>query len=350
MKNETKRRLLRARITHISLVNRGAVQVEALYKAEADGSFVVETLLAKSAEEGTITTLVYLPERPDFQGHIAAHDVIKDMAHNFFVEGGGKIDVMHDLQDIEGGAHIAESFIVQKGDPRFEGLKDYDGNPVDPEGSWGVIIKLEDPKLRDLYRSGAFNGVSMFGKGWSTPEQITKQFQDALADRLGQPQEGVFDMDETKFAELMAKALQPVMERLTKLETPEKPTEPVAEKTEIEFEGDPTSAEDLAKHEDKIMLASCDFSKPEDLKKWRDYLAAKEPKAEVKEDPVEKSEELKKAESERDLAEAKVAELRKGSGQSPEDVKKTETAEEVLQKGMNRGKEIAEAHNKRLGR
>jgi len=354
---QTKARILRARITHISLVDRGANQVETLYKAEDDGSFEIQTLLSKSPyEEGLLTALVYLPEQTDAHGHIASREVIKGFCHDFFKAGGGNIDVMHDCKDIEGGAHVAESFIVQKGDPRFEGIKDYAGNPVNPEGSWGVIIKLESEDLRRRYRDGEFNGVSMFGRGVLAPtgDEVTK-FQNALADRLGTNNQGVQEMNEEQMNALFEKFLKPINERLEKLEKPavEPTPEQKVEKTEkIKFEGDPENAEDLAKHERKLMLAKCDLSTPEGLTEWREYLAKEkaEAKPEPKEETVEKSDELKKAEAEAASWQKKAEDLRKASKQATADAEVTLTADEILQKGLDRGKRIAQEHNKRLGR
>jgi hypothetical protein len=358
MPKKPKARILRGRITHISLVDRGANQIETLYKAEDDGSFEIHTLMAKSSEEGLLTALVYLPEQVDAHGHIASMEVIKSLCHDYFSEGGGQIDVMHDLEDIQGGAHIAESFMVQKGDPRFAGIKDYDGNVVDPTGSWGVIIKLQDERLRALYREGRFNGVSMFGKGVLAPtEQVTKQFQNALADRLGSPSQGDDSMNEEQMTKLLEKFFQPINKRLEKLEKLEKPEpkpepEPVQKsEPEIKFEGDPTSAEDLAKHKDKVFQASCDLNTLEGIEKWEKYQAAKaEPKEVKKVEEVEESEEIKKALADKAGLEKKIADLRKASSQKGDEVQTTLSKEEQLQKGFDLGKSIGQNWNKSLGR
>ena len=51
---------------------------------------------------------------------MASADVIREMAHDFMTEP--RIDVMHDGKALgTDKVSVAESFIVQKGDPRFDG-------------------------------------------------------------------------------------------------------------------------------------------------------------------------------------------------------------------------------------
>ena len=58
--------------------------------------------------------------------------------------GGVEIDLRHDEKPLsKDQAYVAETFIVQKDDPRFAGMKDYNGFDVQIEGDWGVDIKIE---------------------------------------------------------------------------------------------------------------------------------------------------------------------------------------------------------------
>jgi len=161
-----RRRITKAVIDFISLVPRGANKMPVIYKAD-DSTLELATLFKASDrfdDNGEVTAIVYAPEKVDSQGDIASAEVIKDAAHEFMRRGGG-IDIRHDGVKLDKTkAFVAESFIVQKNDPRFEGVKDYDGNPVDVTGAWASVLKIEDPDLRKRYRDGNWNGVSMGGK------------------------------------------------------------------------------------------------------------------------------------------------------------------------------------------
>jgi len=161
-----RRRITKAVIDFISLVPRGANLMPVIYKAD-DNTVELSTLFKASnsfSDDGEVTAIVYAPEKTDSQGDIASASVIKEAAHDFMRRGGG-IDIRHDgVKLSRDKAYVAESFIVQKDDPRFADIKDYNGQPVDVTGAWASVLKVEDPELRRLYREGKWNGVSMGGK------------------------------------------------------------------------------------------------------------------------------------------------------------------------------------------
>lgn len=266
-KKSPKRRIKTAKISLISLVPAGANEVRTLFKSKAG---VEMAAVAKMGPEGYLTSLVYTPDRTDYEGDIADVATIKQMAHDFItnMEGTG-IDVLHSCQPLPPeAARVCETFIVQKGDPRFVGITDDRGDAIDPEGSWGVIIKIDDPDLRSRYATGEWIGVSMFGS--ATVEPVTKS----------QTVPENPKMDPTQMAELLksfGKTLSTeIVEGLAKALTPAKEDpkpEPVS-KT-VPFEGDPMNAEDLAKHADKVLFASLDLSVPADLAKWQAHVAKK---------------------------------------------------------------------------
>jgi hypothetical protein len=277
-KKKPTRRIKAAKISLISLVPAGANEVRSLFKSKGQ---IELAAVAKMGVEGYLTSLVYSPDRTDFEGDTAEVPAIKQMAHDFItnMEGTG-IDVLHSCEPLSPEqARVCETFIVQKGDPRFVGITDDRGEAIDPEGSWGVVIKIDDPDLRSRYATGEWVGVSMFGS--AIVEPVTKS-QDLTKDST---------MDEKMFAELLksfgADLSATIVEGLAKALAPKedpKP-EPVA-KTSVEFEGDPMNPEDLAKHADKVLLASLDLGNPEDLAKWQAHVVAKQaPKA----DPVDET-------------------------------------------------------------
>lgn len=174
-------------VTFLSLCPRGVNWLPVLYK-EAGAENVRFELLTKASEkfdeEGLITALAYVPERRDAEGDIASPEVVREMAHSFAKEGI-KLDLRHNEAAVtKDRAFVAETFVVQKGDPRFANWKDYDGKAVDPTGAWGVVIKVEDPVLRKAYREGAWNGVSLGGRAETVVEKeakiVTKEELEAL--------------------------------------------------------------------------------------------------------------------------------------------------------------------------
>lgn len=166
---KTSRRIKKANIRFLSLCTAGANGFTSLYKSfqglDEDGSFEFSTLSKEMSEEGEIISLVYAPESTDLEGDVASAEVIKEMCYSFS-KNKGDIDIRHDGKPVgTDRAYVAQSFIVQKGDPRFEGFKDKEGNEVDAEGGWAVAVKLADENLRKLYREGTWDGISMGGEG-----------------------------------------------------------------------------------------------------------------------------------------------------------------------------------------
>lgn len=181
-----RRRIKKARARFISFVPRGANGLSCLYK-EADASVEFRTLSKLDEDRGELLAVVYAPEIRDSQGDIASAEVIKDMAYASAREGVD-LDIRHDGKVVDKSrAYIAERFIVQKGDERFAGWKNYDGQSVDVTGGWAVVTKIEDPALRAAYKAGAWNGVSLQG-----PAEVEIEKSDidvdavakALAERL----------------------------------------------------------------------------------------------------------------------------------------------------------------------
>lgn len=187
-----RRRITKAKITHISLVPRGANQMRVVYKSDTDTA-EFDTLIKDDMleEHGELTAIVYAPEVVDSQGDVASADVIKEMAYEFAKSGLGSIDLKHDGKDLSrNDAWVAESFLVSKSDAkgRFSEVTDYSGQKVDLTGAWAVVIKIDNPDLRQLYRDGKWDGVSMFGNATvkaasedSKPAGVLK----ALAKALG---------------------------------------------------------------------------------------------------------------------------------------------------------------------
>lgn len=95
---------------------------------------------------------VYAPGFPDSQGDFMTAEGIRQMAWNFMKKQAlHKVDVQHCQQ--ESGSYIVESFIAREGDPVFI------------PGSWVVGVKIPDPEIWGLVKSGELNGFSLDGFG-----------------------------------------------------------------------------------------------------------------------------------------------------------------------------------------
>lgn len=285
------RRIKKAKVRHISLVPKGANKMPVMYKA--DDAVEIQTIVAKSdMEEGLITAVVYAPNMIDSHGDFTDASVIREMAHDFLKNGEG-IDVLHDGQTLaKDAASVVESFIIAKGDERFAEVKDRDGNPVDVTGGWAAVIKVDDPALREKYRNGEWNGVSMGGSAFfeevndtsllhkiyklltpskpsqgdidMTPEELKKAISDGVAEALK-----------------AAKPAEPAP--VVKSDDEPKPT-PVVKAFEYDedgtpvFKGDITNAKhrseyqkELAKHQ---VMSNYDLTDPEQFAKAAEEIEA----------------------------------------------------------------------------
>lgn len=199
------RKIKKAKISFISLCPKGMNQMPVLFKE--DGTVRFDTLVKGDASEGELTAVVYVPDRPDKEGDFAPRKVIKEMAYEY-LRDHRKLDLRHDGKALRPEqAYVAQNFIIQKGDPRFANLKDYNGQAVDPEGGWGMVIKIDDPKLQQLYKDGKWKGVSMFGtaelEATESKEDkgVLQKIMDAIRGIAQKPQEEP-DMDEKLKKEL----------------------------------------------------------------------------------------------------------------------------------------------------
>jgi len=287
------RRIVRAKIKFLSLVPKGANQLPVVYKSDdAEGNNLRLTSLTKAQddfdEKGELLSVVYAPEMRDSQGDIASADTIKQMMYDAAKEGLD-LDIRHNEKPLsKDAAFVAESFIVQKGDPRFEDFKDYNGKDVDVAGGWATVIKIEDKELRKAYREGKWQGVSMAGQGEFVPD--TDAFLKSLADALKHKQDtGDLDMKPEELTALLAKnneaLASAIVDGVSKALKPKggiDPTKkegdeanPLGEKPK--FTGDYAKAEDVASYQ-KTLAAwkaaqGVDWEDPESVAKYQTELA-----------------------------------------------------------------------------
>ena len=330
------KRIKKARIKFISLCPKGKNKTPILYKE--DGTLEWETLICKSPtfdDDGELTAIVYSPEHPDFDGHVASKEVVKDMAYHFQKEGG-QIDIQHNGKAVDREkAYIAENFIVQKGDPRFSNLHNYDGEKIDAADSWGVVIKLEDPELRKLYRDDGWQGVSMAGPALlmdETKEHASKKEFGMKPEELEQ----VMEKSNTSLLSGLKNLIKDVFikkeDPAKKEDSPEPPkkTEVKKEETTPVFKGDPLNAKDVQNHEQALLKwkleKEVNWSDPESVRKHRETLEKSilddKDKEKKEEDP-----ELVEARKEKEALEKKIAKMEKASTQPIHKEKESDSAE-----------------------
>jgi len=333
-------RLRKIRISLISLVTDPANKVQAVFKS-AEGNELREfQTIAKLDEEGYLTSLVYIPEVADTDGQAASKEEILDAcnAYPLLMKGSG-IDVMHDCEPVDKDeAHLCQNFIVQKGDERFNDVV-IDGEKIDATGSWAVVLKLNSERLRAPYRTGVWNGVSMYGSALVSAVSKSGAFPEAFADRLGTSTPKENKMDEEKLAAAIAKALAPVVAKVEEVATAvaklNEVEDPDKDKVEvIKFTGDPESLKDIEAHEVAIFKASLDFSNPADLVKWKAHLAKQ---AELEGAPAGETEDQRELR----IAKARVEELSKASNQDTDESNPNETAAEKVARIRKSAKETA---------
>lgn len=322
----SKRRFKAANIKYISLVPRGANRLPVIYKAE-DQSVDFDTLIKASDnfdDNGELTAVVYAPEVRDAHGDIASAAVIKDMMYNA-AKNGVNIDVRHnELALKKDAAYIAESFLIQKGDERFNGMKDYDGNVVDVSGAWAVVVKIEDTVLRKQYKQGAWNGVSMGGTGTleieKGNESIAAEVVAILTEQLGINKKDDINMDKKELLELLkennvevAKATQKSIEdAVAKALKPAEKTTTEADKA-LEapvFKGDRSNLEDIKKHKQALaqfnLAKGVDWTNPDSIEKYEkklEELQKTEEKANGQQEAPKDSDEVKRLKKELSEAE-----------------------------------------------
>ena len=118
-------------------------------------------------EEQIVFGEVYAPGFPDSQGDFSSAEQIKKMAYNFLRKGiTSNIDVNH--SQIPSGSYVVESFIARKDDPIFI------------PGSWVIGVKVPDPAIWQMVKSGELNGFSLDGMGVRTETVFEIDMPDVL--------------------------------------------------------------------------------------------------------------------------------------------------------------------------
>lgn len=123
---------------------------DSVSKADASGSPTSVSIKKLDDEQQLVFGEVYAPGFPDSQGDFMTAETIQNMAYEFLRKGFvNKIDTNHD-QEVN-GSYVVESFIAREDDSIFI------------PGSWVIGVKVPDPKIWGLIKSGELNGFSLDG-------------------------------------------------------------------------------------------------------------------------------------------------------------------------------------------
>lgn len=314
-----------------------------LYKA--DGSIEIQTLTKYEAEKGELLALGYVPDSPDSQGDIADAEAVKSMAYSHMKNGAG-LDIQHDGKVLtKAQAYVAESFIVQKGDPRFT---DWPG--VDATGAWGVLVKIEDPAIREAYKAKTLDGVSLFGR--AEVEAIVKsddavhRIVEATIKALQGSKETDVDIKELTTA--LAANNTALVEALTKALKPEAPKieEPKKDEPKAEDAAPVLKAEDRANP--KKVREYLEAKKAYDLQKsvnWDDPKEVENFLTGTLEKATEESEETKTLRAEIASLEGRIASIKKASSQPTTEVTRPTQQADIIKSAAN----VADWANKNRG-
>lgn len=203
------RRIQKMKVKYLSLCPRGANRLTTIYKSD-EKEFDTQLLVKGMNDAGELTAIVYAPELRDAHGDIASAEVIKEAMYQA-AKDGFQIDVRHNNKALDKSkAFVAQSFIVQKDDERFEDMTDYDGNPVDVTGSWGVVLKIDDEGLRAKYRSGEWQGVSLQG-----PALVVQEKSDKPASSDAPSDNGEIDMKPEELTAALTKSNEGLVKSIT---------------------------------------------------------------------------------------------------------------------------------------
>jgi len=255
------RRIKRAQVQRLALCKRGKNGLVTLYKS--DGTAEYATLTKGDADKGQLLTVMWPKGLADADGDFADTDAAIDSMMSSLISSGGKIDIEHDGKVLdESAVRINEVFRIQPTDERFAAWEDYDGNAVDVTGGAAVQFQIDDPALREAYRSGEFDGVSLFGP--AAVEQVdVKAASQRVAARMGGVQENDMTNEELQaalatFKTEMVGLVKSAVESAVSTKPVEKVIEgePAAESKPADelgpaptFTGDPLDSDALAEYE-----------------------------------------------------------------------------------------------------
>ncbi|NOJ73192.1 XkdF-like putative serine protease domain-containing protein [Paenibacillus alvei] len=179
-------KLTDAKITHISLVDKGANGVPfAIIKNAGKNAIQKQVQIAKVDDSKRIVIgVVYQPDTPDAHDDQMTADEIEKAAHLFMEnQHTYNIDKQHDLETNKG--YVVESYIA----PCDMEI----GEQTIIKGSWVAGVKVTDEETWDAIQKGEITGFSMWGIGKREEveeEEVSKGLLKRIAKALGLIEKG----------------------------------------------------------------------------------------------------------------------------------------------------------------
>jgi hypothetical protein len=160
-----RKRFKNTHINCVSLCKRGKNTIRNVYQSNT-GALTISPLFQAAAdfdEKGILHAIAWAPDFDNVEGISASREEVRQMAYSHLSEGA-RLNIEHNGRTLAATqAHTAESFLIQASDTRFAGWKSHDGRTVPHDGAWGLVIQIHDPALRQAYRDGEWDGVSIEG-------------------------------------------------------------------------------------------------------------------------------------------------------------------------------------------
>ncbi|MEK5238054.1 XkdF-like putative serine protease domain-containing protein [Paenibacillus sp. FSL L8-0470] len=176
-----------AKITHISLVDKGANGVPfAIIKADGKNAIQKQVQIAKVDDaKRVVIGVVYQPDVLDAHEDEMEAEEIEKAAHLFMEKQHTyNIDKQHDLEVDKG--YVVESYIA----PCDMEI----GDQIIAKGSWVAGVKVTDDDTWDSIKKGEITGFSMWGVGKreeiEVEEEVSKGFLSRIAKMLGLIEKG----------------------------------------------------------------------------------------------------------------------------------------------------------------
>lgn len=255
------KRLINAAICkRIALCKQGKNGLRTLFKAK--GKEELTTLSKGDMEKGELLTVLALPDWVDDDGdEFASEEVLREFAHSIITNMEG-IDIEHEGEVLPDDAvRLTEVFMIQPTDTRFAEWPTYEGDTVDARGGVAAQFQIDSPTLREAYRSGDWDGVSLFGPA-AVEELELKAASKRVAARMGGSIDKEIDMTKEELEALLAAERAKTTE-LVKSAVAEAVAEAKSESTK---EGEGEGADSEPKAQKPVFTG--DASNPADLEAY----------------------------------------------------------------------------------
>lgn len=235
MSRKVKRWMRKPNVLRVSLCPQPRNRFRGVYKSASCTAVEMPSYVRADSEKGELMVLALAPNQADIDGDgVSPEDIQTAMIS--WADNGYRTDLDHDGKDLERKDITPfEIFQVQKGDVRFEGMKDMDGASVDPTGAWAINYKIKDPALRAKVRDREWTGASIDALVEFEPEPVQLPEPVPVSKSTYEEPPRSTTMDETKLAALFAEALKPLLAGVEAVqksltEAPATPTTPPDEK------------------------------------------------------------------------------------------------------------------------